>query len=442
MSLFRRRPSFHGGYWFAQPRDAGAESIGDISPTAPLVVPLAEGSGPPASPVVEAGQAVAPGQLIAQNEEQDGLPAHAPVAGTVVEIGRVDTADACDVPAIVIAPDPVRRVEPQSVGPPLSDRPGLDELIERLSAAGVINTVGNRPLGEQLAQARRQLIHHVIVNSIESQPLLTAQQRQLSEQPTDVLDAAEMIRHALGARRLWLTIPDTSRRLIRTLQQCCRGHPARPVALTPKYPQESPVMLAHTLLGVALSPGRNVLEAGVLVVDVATALAAGRAVRYGQAQTHRVLTVGGDAAERPGCYLVAVGTSLADVCEHVGLRGPLGRVVVGGLMTGLAVPDLSTVVTRTTLAVLFLSQSWSGRPIACVRCGACIDHCPVGLAPASLLSAFELDQADVSELYPEACVECGACSLVCPSHLPLLLAAQRLKARVSVARRPGEATSP
>lgn len=440
MSLFRRRPSFRGGYWFARLRDAGAEPIGDISPTAPLAVPLADRSGPAASPVVEAGQPVAPGQLIAAAQDERALPAHAPVAGTVVEIGRVDTADACDSPAIVIAPDPVRHAEPQSVGPPLSNQSDLDELVERLSAAGVINTVDNQPLGRQLARARRQPIQHVIVNSIESQPPLAAQQRQLAEQPTDVLDAAEMIRHATGARRLWLTVPDTGRRLIRTLQQLCRRHPARPVALTPKYPQESPVVLVHTLLGVALSPGRNTLEAGVLVVDVATVLAAGRAVRYGQAQTHRVLTVGGDAAERPGCYLVAVGTSLADVCEHVGLRGPLGRVVVGGLMTGLAVPDLSVVVTRTTSAVLFLSESWHGRPIACVRCGACVEHCPVGLMPASLLSAFELDQADVSELYPEACIECGVCSLVCPSHLPLLLAAQRLKARAGVPR-PAEATS-
>jgi electron transport complex protein RnfC len=391
--------------------------------------------------VVEAGQPVAPNQLIARNQDQDGLPAHAPVAGTVVEIGQVDTADACDSPAITIAPDPVRRAEPQSLGPPLPDRPGLDELIDRLSAAGVINTVGNEPLGRQLARARRRPVDHVIVNSIESQPPLLAQQRQLAEQPTDALGAAEMIRHAIGAKRLWLTVSDTARDLVRTLQQCCRGCPARLVALAPKYPQESPVLLAHTLLGLALPPGQDVLEAGVLVLDVDTALAAGRAARTGQPYTHRVLTVGGDAAERPGCYLVAVGTSLADVCEHVGLRGPLRRVVVGGVMTGLAVPDLSTVVTRTTPAVLFLSQSWHGGPIACVRCGACIDHCPVGLAPASLLSAFELDQSDVSELYPEACIECGVCSLVCPSHLPLLLAAQRLKARAGE-RRPAEAASP
>jgi len=441
MSLFRRRPSFRGGYWFAQPRDAGAEPIADISPTAPLAVPLAEGSGPAASPVVEAGQAVAPGQLIAHSQDQDGLPAHAPVAGNVVEIGRVDTANACDVPAIVIAPDPVRRADPQSVGPPLSDRPDPDEVIERLSAAGVINTVGDEPLGQQLARARQQPIQHVIVNSIESQPVLVAQRRQLAEQPTNVLDAAEMIGHAIGARRLWVTVSDAAKDLIRSLQRCCGGRPTRLAALTPKYPQESPVILVHTLLGLAMPPGRNALDAGVLVLDVGTALAVGRAVRGGQPHTHRVLTVGGDAAERPGCYRVAVGTSLADVCEHVGLRGPLRRVVVGGLMTGLAVPDLNTVVTRTTSAVLFLSQSWRGRPIACVRCGACVEHCPVGLAPASLLSAFELDQADASDLYPEACIECGVCSLVCPSHLPLLLAAQRLKARAGV-RRPVEATSP
>ena len=180
MSLFRRRPSFRGGYWFAQPRDAGVETIADISPTAPLAVPLADGSGPAASPVVKAGQAIAPGQLIAQGRNQSALPAHAPVAGNVVEIGRVDTADACDVPAIVIAPDPVRRADPQSVGTPLPERPGLDELIERLAAAGVINTVGSQPLHQQLARARQRPIHHLVVNSIESQPPLTAQRRQLA----------------------------------------------------------------------------------------------------------------------------------------------------------------------------------------------------------------------------------------------------------------------
>ncbi|HUW81269.1 MAG TPA: 4Fe-4S dicluster domain-containing protein [Phycisphaerae bacterium] len=441
MSLFRRRPSFRGGYWFAQPHDVPGEPIGEISPTAPLAVPLADGSCPAASPVVEAGQAVAPGQLIARSQDQDGLPAHAPVSGNVIEIGRADTADACDVPAIVIEPDPVRRADAQSVGTPLPDRPGLDKLIERFEAAAVINTVDNEPLHQQLARARQRPIHHVIVNSIESQPPLVAQRRQLAERPTDVLDAAEMIGHAIGARRLWLAISNTAGGLVRSLQQRCGGRPTRLAALAPKYPQESPVILVHTLLGLAVPPGHNTLDAGVLVLDVGTALAAGRATRNGQPHTHRVLTVAGDAAERPGCYRVAVGTSLADVCEHVGLRGPLRRVVVGGVMTGLAVSDLHTVVTRTTSAVLFLSQSWCGRPIACVRCGACMDHCPVGLAPASLLSAFELDQADASELYPEACIECGVCSLVCPSHLPLLLAAQRLKARAGV-RRAAEATSP
>ena len=424
-TLLTGRRGFAGGLWLARTFMPGGGPISDLMPAQTVAVPLADGAGDVATPTVQPGQAVRAGQCVGR--APDGFGRHAPVDGTVMAIGRVDTAIACDVPAVAIAPGPAVQGNPTSVGPPLAEPPTFDALCERLAAAGVVNTGGARAaLHRQLIMSRRQ-VEHVIVNSLESQPPLAAQRRLLACEMAAVIDAAEILFAAVGAKRIWLTVQQGQHDLTRELVSLSRGRPVRVVPLQPKYPQEAPVLLVKSVLNRALPPGVGPLSAGILVVDVATVLAVGAAFGRGQPDTHRLLSVGG-VADQPGCYRVPIGMRVGDLLDQTGLRELPVRVVLGGPMTGRAVADLGTVVTHGDAAVLPLARAPASEPIACVRCGRCIQHCPAGLDPLALLAAAEVGARDVARLYPQACMDCGLCSLVCPSHLPLLAAVQRLKA--------------
>jgi len=347
----------------------------------------------------------------------------------VLKLSTTQTVHAYDVPAIVIEPHAAGQPEAQPLGPPLPDRPPLDQLIDRLAQAGAINTAhSNQSLCRQLSAARDRPVEHIIVNSIESQPPLAAQRAQLAEQPQAVLDAAQMLFDALGARRLWLTVQSSAASLLTRLAPLCRRRPVRLTPLPPKYPQECDILLTKSTIGLTQPADRRAIESGILILDVATALAVHRAAKLALPDTERVITIAGDAARSPGCYRIPTGISLADLINRVGLQGSLHRVVVGSPMTGQSVTDLSTVVSRTAAAVLLVSDAPQPRPIACVRCGQCIDHCPVRLDPRSLLAMAETAQPDLPAGGAGPCLECGTCSLVCPSNLPLLQAVQRLKA--------------
>jgi len=385
-------------------------------------------------PCVEIGQRVCAGQLIGRpGSGNASVPVHAPTSGRVTDVVRVETPYAAEVLAVQIEPDGRNEWIPPSR--PAAETLDAEALVDEITSAGVIGTGAEGvPIGDILREVYRRKVRHLIINAMESEPYLTAEYRILCERGGSVVRTANLLARKLGIQRLWLALDRENTSLIRDLRHRAHGTPLRITPLPNKYPQGATPLLVRSIVGHEIPYGKTAMDVGVVVLDTATVLAIGQAVFDGHPFVSRILTVAGHAAAKPGNYEVSFGTPLHRIVEQVGVRGDLHRVVIGGPMTGLAVSSLDGVTTKRVSAVLLLSarQAAVRRPRACIRCGWCLEDCPVGLDPPSLLMAAEAGRADdIARLFPHACLACGICTYVCPSELPLAEGVAKARARVA-----------
>ena len=390
--------------------------------------------GPAADIVVAVGEMVSAGQLIGRAERPGALNVHAPRAGRITAITRVDTAQATDVPAVEIGQAESctgnEGDESPSVAAPGS-RFNAAELAELADNAGILNPGSPaRPLGNELRDAAAAGVTDIIINAMPAEPMLTADARMLEEELDAVITAGIWLREAMNARHIWLALDRDDVQLGTRCQSAAHRTPLRAITLDNKYPQARPVLLAKTILGRETPHGHSTLAVGVLVQEVSVLFALTAAVLHAKPVIDRVVSVTGPAAERPGNYRVPIGTSFADLLGGVGLRRPVVQIIDGGPMTGRTIESLDAVVSKQTSAVLLLDRDavHIPNPGPCILCGWCQDDCPVGLDPRRLLEIAERQTwSDARRHYPDACVECGLCSYVCPAELPLAEAATGLR---------------
>ena len=410
-----------------------------------LRVALRQHAGPACSPCVEVGQTVRGGQVIGRPDgTTGGAPVHAPTSGRVAAFVTVETPHACDVPAVQIEPDGLDAWEPMNAAP--ADDVSLPALIDLVDRAGV---AGMSPDGSTaaaaIASAAERGVRYLIINGVESEPILTAEYRILTEHGQQILRAADLLARLLGVPRPILAVDRANRYLIDRLRGWARDTRVRVLPLASKYPQSAPPLLVRSIVKREIPYGGSALDVGAVVLDVATTWAIGRAVHEGRPLTSRIVTVAGKAVSRPGNYDVPLGTPLRRLIEHVGLRSHIMRVVIGGPMTGVTASSMNVVTTKRVGAVLLLTEEQVAvrQPGPCIRCGWCLEDCPVGLDPPDCLAAVESepnnarpdkdDRRDrIARLFPHACLGCGICSYVCPAGLSLTEGVARARALVSI----------
>jgi len=438
--LFQQRRSFEGGLYLPGRRElTGHRPIEDLPWPGRLRVPMIQHDGPAAEIVVEPGRQVETGQLIGRAVQVNAVNVHAPRAGRITCIARADTARAMDVPAVEIdlndVPDAADTTAPAAIASPAS-RLSAADLADCADDAGLITSgMPALGLGGQLREAASRGISDVIINALESEPMLTADRRLVAQSFDAIITAGIWVHEALQARRVWLAVDRADRDRAARCRSATQRTPIRVITLRNKYPQAAPVLLARAIVGRETPYGQSTVSAGVLVLEVAVLPALAAAVTHGTPMVDRVVTVTGPAASRPGHYRIAIGTAFADVLRQVGLRRPAAQVIDGGPMTGRVVESLDTVVTKQTSAILLLDRDSvrTPRPGPCVRCGWCHEDCPVGLAPQGLLAIMERGElAGANRLHPHACIDCGLCSYVCPAELPLAQAVADLKRLVPI----------
>ncbi len=246
------------------------------------------------------------------------------------------------------------------------------------------------------------------------------------------MDATCEIADAVGARRVLFALPFRHRRVVHRVEAEAVGRHVEVTPLANKYPQCDPLVLIRTLLQRDVAPGGCDLDAGVLVLPITTVHAIADAVFLDRPLTHVVITIAGDAVERPGTYRVAIGTPVGRLGERVGVIEPVASVVVGGPLTGVAVDRDEAVVTADATALLYLAEVSRPDPVPCIHCGWCVEDCPIGLDPSRLVQLEgrpDCAPAEIQELV--ACVDCGLCSHVCPAGLPISAAIMRTRGRVA-----------
>ncbi len=410
--------------------DAPVEAL----PAPPTVtLPLVQHTGAPCVALVKSRDTVEADAKVADTDAFVSAPIHTPVAGTVQRAGVVTLPNGRHLAAIPVktaegAPGP-EAVYADVLGGdwPLDDADGRDpeDVLRAIREAGLVGQGGAAfPTHVKLKPNPEKPVDTLLVNGCECEPYLTADYRLAVEAPAAVLAGARLAARACGARAIFVAVEDH----LHGARQALRGA-AGPTDITvaevqTRYPMGGEKQTVRAVLGRTIPTGGLPLDVGVVVINVATAAAIARAVQRGKPLTHRIVTVTGGGIRTPKNLLVAIGTpyrALLDACG--GLTEEAARVVAGGPMMGFAIGDLDAPVTKGTSGVVALTRAdvRHAAETACVRCGRCVDVCPLNLVPSRIALAARHKDWDLARRYHmAACMECGCCAYVCPASLPLV----------------------
>ena len=425
-----RHKGFPGGAIL--PNDKGLSEgleIQDIPVFSTVQVALDDGAGGSAEATAQAGQKVSCGECIASAAKADGVNVHSPVSGQIRQIEQIALADGSLKPAMII--DSSEQEQSDRAGERPSWKVYSEGLIKCLRWAGIAQMrLGGGSLVAGIRKATKAGLRWVIINGVESEPLITCESRLMSECCSEIAQGCELLaevfalagggKKSAGPRGV-LALCGGRRQALGAMGKALQGGRFRLAALADVYPQDEEALLANTLTNAGLRAGSDPAEAGVLVINVSSVWALSQAWYQGKPLTERVITVSGDGTERIGNYRVRIGSRVQDIAEHVGLLPEASVYILGGPFRGWAREKPQGVITKNITGLTILSEADRQGPVACIRCGWCSDDCPAGLEPARLYQLIEAGRVDKAQkAFLEDCIECGLCSYVCPSHLPLL----------------------
>jgi electron transport complex protein RnfC len=389
-------------------------------------VPLVQHIGAPAVAAVKAGDEVKKGQVIGTAGGFVSAPVHAPLSGKVSAVATVPLPSGALAPAVIIEND--GREERAGVpGNADADSLAPEQIRERILAAGIVGMGGAAfPTHVKLSPPKGKTIDTLVINGVECEPYLTADYRLMLEQSREIVEGTKCIMKALGVAQCRIGIEANKPDAAAVMEKALCGAPSLSVnVLKVKYPQGAEKMLIKALLDREVPPRGLPMDVGVVVQNVATAKAVYDAVRFGRPLIERVVTVTGDAVAEPANVLAPIGMATGDlVAACGGFKGEPGKVIMGGPMMGVALASLDVPVTKGTSGVIVLSkesvrQNEEFGP--CIRCGRCIDACPMGLIPSMLgILAEKSFYEQAKEYHVHDCFECGSCTYVCPAKRPMV----------------------
>jgi electron transport complex protein RnfC len=402
-----------------------------------LVIPVGQHLGPPAKPIVQVGDHVLKGQCIATSDTFKGAPVHASSSGKVIAIEERPSNHASGLPGQCIVIECDGRDEWQYL-PPMSDWQNADRdtLLQRIHDAGVIGMGGaGFPAASKLATHKP--IHTLIMNGAECEPYITADQMLMTERADEIIASCELLMHLLGAEKTLFGIEDNKPEAIAAIKAAASKR-VEVVVIPTIYPSGGSKQLIQILTGKEVPSGGHTSDIGLIMQNIATAVAAYRAIVFGEASITRITTLTGDAMGEPRNVEVLIGTPLSQLLEQ-GQWDPkrADRIIIGGPMMGYTITNTDLPVIKTTNCILVPTKQELPPPPpaqACIRCGLCAEACPASLLPQQMYwfsRGGELDKLKEHNIFD--CIECGACSYSCPSNIPLVQYYRASKAEIKLA---------
>lgn len=405
---------------------------------------LGQHIGKPATPVVNRGDEVKVGTLIAKADGFVSANIHSSVSGKVKKIETILDASGYQKPCITIQCDGEDTWEETIDRTPEIVRDiklSGEEIIQRIAECGIVGMGGATfPTNVKLMPPKDATPECVIINGAECEPYLTADHRTLLERGEEVLIGLQILMKSVSVTKGYVAIENNKRDAIGKLTQLASSMPGiEIVPMKVKYPQGGEKQLIDTVLKRRVASGKLPVTEGAIVQNVGTALAVYEAVQKHKPLVERVVTVTGKAVKNPCNLLVRIGTPLSELIETAGgMPRSTAKLVSGGPMMGKAVYSDEIPVAKGTSGVLMLlEEDTKRRPMRnCIRCAKCVGACPMGLNPAFLMRDTvykDWDALEANHVYD--CIECGSCSFICPANRPLLDHIRMGKGRVMAIRR-------
>jgi len=391
-----------------------------------VVIPLSQHIGAPTKPLVVLGQEVKKGEKIGEAAGFVSAPVHASISGKVTAIGNFPHSLGMDVTSIVIEGD---GKDDWISG--LKETPDYQvlnpaELKKMVQDAGIVGMGGATfPTFVKLSPPKEKPIDVVILNGAECEPYLTSDHRLMLDRPREIIEGLKILMRILGVKKGYVGIEANKPDAIEAMKKAAAGSPDIQVwPIKVKYPQGAEKMLIKAIVNRTVPAGGLPMDIGVVVQNVGTADAIYTAVRYGKPLIERYVTVTGRGVKEPKNFVARIGTPFSQLIEEAGgLTESAAKVISGGPMMGMSQFTLDVPVIKGTSGILVLPESEvsvkSYGP--CIRCGRCIDACPMMLQP-SLIGLFieKGHYQDAKDYNLMDCFECGSCTFVCPANRPMV----------------------
>jgi len=435
---------FHGGIHPAENKYQSLHTpIRQAGIPAQLTYPLSQHIGAPAKPIVEVGQQVLKGEMIARADGFVSVPVHASTSGTIVAIEERMVAHPSGLPAPCIVLESDGRdqwVELRGIDDYHQlDKPALLEIIRQAGIAGMGGA--GFPAAVKLGvNPQAGKIETLVINGTECEPYITADDILMRERADEIIGGTRILQHLVEPTETLLGIEDNKPEAIAALLAAAQGTDVEIVVIPTKYPSGGERQLIEILSGKQVPSGGLPANIGVVCLNIGTALAIYRAVTHGEPLISRITTVTGEALEQPQNFEVLLGSPMRFLLDQAGFQAERStRLVMGGPMMGFTVMDDEAPIVNTTNCLLAPTETELPPPSptqACIRCGLCADACPASLLPQQLYwfaVGKEYEKLENHKLFD--CIECGACSFVCPSSIPLVQYYRASKAEVLQARK-------
>ena len=407
----------------------------EVLPTPPEVrIALLQHLGRPCEAAVKARTEVALGDIIGESTGFVCAPVHASVSGVTGRVSLTTLPNGRHVPVV-----PIKSAEEQPLaGDALfadvlgGEWPtaGLEQyepkaIAEAAHSAGLVGLGGAAfPTHVKLTRNEQKPIRTLLINGCECEPYLTADYALMVAAPRAVIAGALLGQRATGAEEVIVCVEDNKPKAIDALRRAAEGTAVSVRVLKTKYPQGCEKQLTVAVLGKEVPTGGLPLDVGAMVLNVGTAAALARAVTRGKPLTHRIVTVSGRGIKEPKNLLVPIGASYRALIDYCGgMTEDAARVVAGGPMMGFTIGSLDVPVTKGTsgLTVMTRDEVRKAGETTCLRCGRCVDVCPLDLVPTKIALASRAGNVEVAERHHiTACMECGCCAYVCPASIPLI----------------------
>ncbi len=413
-----------------------------------VLLPLLQHVGAPSVPVVKAKDVVALGDMISKGGGFVSAPLHAPIAGKVLKTAVATLPNARHVQVVPIKADG-EQLEGQALFDDILggdwsyegiDQRDPQEITDAIAAGGIVGLGGAAfPTHVKYTRNDEKPVDTVLINGCECEPFLTPDYRIMLEAPRAVVAGALLVGRAAGAKTIIIGIENNKPQAVKVLKEAADGTGIQIAVVKTKYPQGSEKQLITAVIKRETPLGGLPLDVGVAVSNVGTAAAIARAVLRGKPLTHRVVSVTGGGIQQPKNLLAPIGISYRELIDFCGgLNASAARIISGGPMMGFAFANLDAPITKGTSGVTVLTAKdvRKAEETACIRCGRCVDACPMGLVPTKIALASRAKDVDLTQRYHiMGCFECGCCTFTCPASIPLVQLIRTGKAQVIASQR-------
>ncbi|MDR0295752.1 MAG: electron transport complex subunit RsxC [Prevotellaceae bacterium] len=418
-----------GGIHPSDNKLSAQSALMQLPPEGTIALFLGQHAGAPAEPVVNKGDKVKVGQLVAKASGFISANIHASVSGTVAGIEPVADISGFKKPAIVI------QVEGDEWMPEIDSSKDIvrditidsQTIIKKIAAAGLVGLGGAAfPTHVKLSPPPGKKAEALIINATECEPYLTADHRVMLEYAEEVLIGTLLLKKALNAPKVYIGIEDNKPDAIKLLKELVvkYNYDIIIVPLKKRYPQGGEKQLIDAIVGRQVPSMGLPVDVGVVVQNVNTAFTVYEAVQKNKPLFEHRVTITGKEAKQQVNMIVRVGTATSKILEAAGgMPESTAKIVCGGPMMGKAISNIDAPTTKVSSSILLISEKETKRKPEsnCIRCAKCVEACPIGLEPYLLIKQAQRNMYDELEANRlQDCIECGCCLYSCPAHIPLL----------------------